>query len=168
MISQMDWLSNIETKNKHLDMTMDIGRDETLISKKGLVLVKKFSDVEDIRKEGGTDLGPGNSRRYCFFSCFIHFFADFLLAYVIYKLRSHCFNMSLGAYDVTTGRGIADRPVNGVPFALAIPRNQLVGPKGEKPGGHYLFLVRQSSSEIEEIFFCRIPDSTLFYVHLAC
>ena len=69
----MDWLSQLETKNKNLDMKMDIGRDETLISKKGFVLVKKFSDVENIKKENGNDLGPGNSRHiYCFlFICFI-------------------------------------------------------------------------------------------------
>ena len=43
-----------------------------------------------------------------------------------------------GVYDILKGRGIAEGGGGfGVPFSLAIPRNQRVGPNGEKPGISY-------------------------------
>jgi hypothetical protein len=47
-------------------MRTDRGRDELLIPQKGLVLVKKFGDVEDIRVGDGLNLGPGTGPIFYF------------------------------------------------------------------------------------------------------
>jgi hypothetical protein len=47
-------------------MRTDTGRDELLIPQKGLVLVKKFGDVEDIRVGDGVNIGPGTGAIFCF------------------------------------------------------------------------------------------------------
>ena len=43
-------------------MRTDTGRDELLIPQKGLVLVKKFGDVEDLRVGDGVHIGPGKGK----------------------------------------------------------------------------------------------------------
>ena len=54
-------------------------------------------------------------------------------------IHTHTYILSYtGVYDISKGRGIAEGGGGlGVPFSLAIPRKQRVGPNGEKPGTHY-------------------------------
>ena len=52
--------------------------------------------------------------------------------------HTHAYTLNTGVYDISKGRGIAEGGGGlGVPFSLAIPRNQRVGPNGEKPGISY-------------------------------
>ena len=55
----MDWVSNLEVKNKQFDLKLGLGRDEISIPKKGQVVLQGFNDVAIISESEGANLGPG-------------------------------------------------------------------------------------------------------------
>lgn len=59
--SQMDWVSNLELKNKQFDLKLGLGRDEILVPKKGQVILKGFNDVAKVTESEEANLGPGNN-----------------------------------------------------------------------------------------------------------
>ena len=74
-------------------MRTDTGRDELLIPQKGLVLVKKFGDVEDLRVGDGVHIGPGKGKgkgveggRDCFLLDVLRRFGIFLIHFIIFLM----------------------------------------------------------------------------------
>ena len=55
----MDWLSNMEFKNRQLNLKMGLGRDEILVPKKGSSVLYSFGDVAIATRSEEAHLGPG-------------------------------------------------------------------------------------------------------------